>query len=67
MTREQIEAIVITSPHVKGRLKQAQRAAGLEDYLFIGGPRMFASEAAARLGCSRRTIERYKAVLRGTP
>lgn len=64
MTREQLEAAFITSPHAKGRLKQLQRVYGIEDYLFIGGPKMSARQAAERLGRSRRTIERYKAALR---
>ena len=36
----------------------------MDDYLFIGGPRMPACLAAARLGVSKRTIERYRRALR---
>ena len=64
MTREQLEAAFITSPHVKGRLKQRQRINGLEDYLFIGGDQMSARQAALRLGVSTRTAQRYRKALR---
>ncbi len=36
----------------------------IEDYLFIGGPRITARTAAGRLGVTKRTIERYRAELR---
>jgi hypothetical protein len=38
----------------------------IEDYLFIGGPRLTSRAAAERLGVTKRTIERYKAELRGS-
>jgi hypothetical protein len=40
------------------------REAGIENYLFIGGDRMSARQAAERLSVSMRTITRYRAVLR---
>ena len=67
MTREQLEAAFITSAHAKGRLKQRQRINGLEDYLFIGGDRMSARQAALRLGVSTRTAQRYRKALREAP
>ena len=36
----------------------------IEDYLFIGGDRMSAQEAAIRLGVSPRSVTRWRAVLR---
>ena len=65
MTREQLEAAFITSPHLKGRLSQLRRVYGIEDYLFIRGDRMSARQAALRLGVSARTITRYRKALRG--
>jgi response regulator of citrate/malate metabolism len=37
---------------------------GIEDYLFIGGDRFSAQQAAERLGVTPRTIQRYRSVLR---
>ena len=64
MTREELEAVVVTSPHAKGRLKQQQRLNGLEDYLHVGGDRMSINQAARRLGRSPRTICRWRKALR---
>ena len=36
----------------------------IEDYLFIGGHRMAAGEAALRMGVTKRTIERWRRELR---
>ena len=36
----------------------------IEDYLFIGGHRMPARLAAARMGVTRRTVERWRRYLR---
>ena len=67
MTREQLEAAFITSPHAKGRLKQRQRINGLEDYLFIGGDQMSARQVALRLGVATRTVTRWRKALREAP
>jgi predicted DNA-binding transcriptional regulator YafY len=40
------------------------RASRIQDYLWIGGDRMSASEAARRVGVTQRTIVRYRATLR---
>jgi len=49
-----------------GRAAQSRARTGrIEDYLFIGGTRLTAREAAERLGVTKRTIQRYRAVLRG--
>jgi predicted DNA-binding transcriptional regulator YafY len=40
------------------------RASRIEDYLWIGGDRMSASQAARRIGVSQRTVVRYRATLR---
>ena len=40
------------------------RARLIEDYLFIGGDRMPARQAAERLGVCERTIVRYRRQLR---
>lgn len=40
------------------------RASRIDDYLFIGGDRMSAAEAARRVGVSPRTVVRYRATLR---
>lgn len=47
-------------------LQQERRQALIEDYQFIGGHKMSARQAAARLGVSKRTVERYRAILRET-
>jgi predicted DNA-binding transcriptional regulator YafY len=64
MTREQIEAAVLTSPHPHGRRSQLRRVYGIEDYLNVNGPYLSARQAAHRLGRSPRTITRYRAALR---
>jgi hypothetical protein len=64
MTREQLEAAVVTSPAPNGRARQRQRVNGIEDYLFIGGDQMSARQAGLRLGVTRRTVVRYRKVLR---
>jgi hypothetical protein len=58
---------VVTSPFPNGRACQFRRVYGIEDYLFIGGDRMSARQAAARLGVTPRTITRYRKVLREAP
>jgi len=40
------------------------KAGRVEDYLFIGGPRVTARTAADRIGVTKRTIERYRRELR---
>ncbi len=50
--------------HPPGLASTRARDARLEDYLFIGGPRLPAWQAAARLGVHIRTIERYNATIR---
>ena len=48
-----------------GRAAQSRARNGrVEDYLFIGGTRLCAREAAERLGVTTRTIQRYKAAIR---
>jgi hypothetical protein len=37
---------------------------GIDEYLHIGGDSLSGRQAADRLGCSSRTIVRYRAVLR---
>jgi predicted DNA-binding transcriptional regulator YafY len=37
----------------------------IEDYLNINGPYLSAAQAAARLGVTPRTVQRYRAFLRG--
>jgi hypothetical protein len=64
MTRERLEAALITSPHPNGRSCQRRRVNGIQEYLRINGPYLPAAQAAARLGVTRRTIERYRAALR---
>lgn len=64
MTREQLEAAVICSPHPRGRGVQRNRVNRIEDYLFIRGDQMSARAAAERLGVTRRTVVRYRAALR---
>lgn len=63
MTRRQLE--VLDAARVKGgQAIHAKFLSGIEDYLFIGGDRMPARQAAGRLGVSTRTIVRYRAHLR---
>jgi len=64
VTREQMEAAYLTSPRPSGRSRQAVRIDGIEDYLFTGCDRLPQSKAAARLGVSVRTIQRYRQTLR---
>lgn len=64
MTRDQIARAVLTSPTPRGRACQYRRLYGIEDYLFIGGDRLSARQAAQRLGRSERTVTRYRAALR---
>ena len=40
------------------------RESMIEDYLFIGGHRMPARLAAARMGVTKRTVERWRRYLR---
>ena len=49
-----------------GRVHRQRRLNGIEDYLFIGGDNMPAAKAAARLGVTERTVQRYRAELRRT-
>lgn len=41
-----------------------QRRGRIEDYQFIGGPKISRRQAAERLGVSIRTIDRYNRELR---
>jgi hypothetical protein len=59
--------VKITDRFPNGRACQFRRVYGIEDYLFIGGDRMSARQAAARLGVTPRTITRYRKVLREAP
>lgn len=43
-----------------------QRDGRIEDYQFIGGDQLSAAQAAARLGVSKRTIQRYRRDLKET-
>lgn len=63
MTRERLEA-VLPQPCSQGRWSRELCLNGIEDYLFIGGDRMPAAVAAARLGVTRRTVERWRQRLR---
>lgn len=62
--REALEAALIRSDWPRGRASQLRRINGIEDYLFIRGDRMSARAAAERLGVTRRTVQRYRAVIR---
>lgn len=53
---------LMTGTRITGR--QPQRLVLIEDYLFIGGDRMSAAQAAERLGVTCRTVQRYRAELR---
>ncbi len=64
MTRT--EARLANLPYAHAATRNA-RASRIEDYLFIGGPRLPDRQAAQRLGLSVRTIERYPAALREAP
>jgi hypothetical protein len=64
VTRERLEAAVLTSPHQPGRNRQHTRVHGIEDYLHIRGDRMSARQAAIRCGVSQWTVVRWRAVLR---
>ena len=57
---ERIEKLPCPPANIGSR---RQRVAGIEDYLFIGGDRLSNAQAAARLGVTKRTIERWRAVL----
>jgi hypothetical protein len=56
MSREQLEAALPGT--------RSHRLDGIEDYLWIGGDRLSALQAAQRLGVTERTICRYRSVLR---
>lgn len=43
---------------------QTQHGRGVENYLFVGGDKMAAQQAADRLGVTPKSVERYKAALR---
>jgi predicted DNA-binding transcriptional regulator YafY len=64
VTRDQLEAAVLTSPTLRGRCSQYKRVHGIEDYLHVRGDLMSARQAALRLGVSQRTVTRWRAVLR---
>ena len=66
MTREELQAVIVTSPHRNGRNAQWRQVHNIEEYLHIGGPAMTGPEAARRLGVTVRTVERLRAVLRKT-
>jgi transposase len=70
MTREQLEAAYPWSDRPNSRGIQRRRIDGIENYLDIGGDRISARAAAERLGVSKRTVVRWRGVLRaigGTP
>jgi predicted DNA-binding transcriptional regulator YafY len=64
VTRDELEAACAWSQHPNGRANQAARLSRIEDYLFIGGHKLTQSNAAARLGVTVRTIQRYRQALR---
>lgn len=65
MTRAQVEA-ALPRPARFGNPSRRRLLNGIEDFLFIGGDQMPAAIAAARLGVCKRTVERYRRVLRET-
>jgi predicted DNA-binding transcriptional regulator YafY len=67
MTRDQIERAVVTSAHPMGRVRQLGRAAAVQYYLDIGGPRLSAPAAAERCRVTKRTVERWRRALREAP
>ena len=64
MTRQQLAAACDWSLYPPAMARQSQRLDAIEDYLFIGGDKLSAAQAAIRLGVTRRTIQRYRAFLR---
>jgi predicted DNA-binding transcriptional regulator YafY len=64
MTRDEMEAAWPWSPRPCDRARQQERINGIENYLFIGGDKLSVTQAAARLGVTRRTVQRYRASLR---
>jgi hypothetical protein len=65
VTRAQVEA-ALPRPARFGNPSRRRLLNGIEDFLFIGGDRLPVTTAAARLGVCKRTIERYRRVLRET-
>jgi len=64
MTRDQLEALIITADSRHGRASQQRRVNGIEAYLLINGPYLTRRQAAQRLGVSEPTITRYRRILR---
>lgn len=62
--RDQLEALLVTTPHSRVRHMQRRQAENVEDYLHIGGPDLPNAVAAARLGVRERTVEVYRAIIR---
>ena len=60
----ELEARTDWEDHPGRRAMQGARIGCIEDYLFIGGDRLSAARAAARLGVTPRTVVRYRAALR---
>jgi predicted DNA-binding transcriptional regulator YafY len=46
--------------------RSEQRQGRIEDYQFINGDRLTAKQAAARIGVSNRTVQRYRQALGST-
>lgn len=67
MTRDELEALIPAHPWPPSEGKRQRHLDRLEDYLFIGGPRLHPLHAAARLGVTRRTVERWRRLLREAP
>lgn len=65
MTREQLEALAPWPALPNGRGAHRAMLGRVEKYLEINGPYLSARQAAARLRVTQRTIQRYRAFLRG--
>jgi hypothetical protein len=63
MTDEQLEALILTTPHDKARHKQYVRLNNIREYLHIGGPSMTPRQAAERLGVTPEAVGRWRKIL----
>lgn len=65
MTREQLEALAPPRARANGQAHRRRMLDRVENYLYVHGPAISAAQAAARLGVTARTVQRYRAFLRG--
>jgi hypothetical protein len=64
ITREELDAMVPWPADSRGQVWRSRLLDGIEDWLWVNGPSMSDADAAARLGVTVRTVERWQTFLR---